>query len=143
MQNTVSTDKLENELSEISDISDFLEKNSDELLNVKLSEYLNELLASRNMEEHEVIKNSGLNRGYAYQIFEGGKKNPSRDKIIGLSFGFKLNFAETQKLLKTAGMRTLYARDERDAIIIFAVKKGCSVIETNLLLEERGFMVIE
>ena len=44
MQNTVSTDKLENELSEISDISDFLEKNSDELLNVKLSEYLNELL---------------------------------------------------------------------------------------------------
>ncbi|MGN0607945.1 MAG: XRE family transcriptional regulator, partial [Oscillospiraceae bacterium] len=132
MQDTVSTDKLENELSEISDISDFLEKNSDELVNVKLSEYLNELLASRNMEEYEVIKNSGLNRGYAYQIFEGGK-NPSRDKIIGLSFGFKLNFAETQKLLKTAGMRTLYARDERDAIIIFAVKKGCSVIETNLL----------
>lgn len=142
MQGTVSTDKLENELSEITDISDYLEKNSDEFINAELSEYLNQLVKGRNMEQADVIKGSGLNRIYAYQIFEG-KRNPSRDKILALAFGMKLNFGEVQKLLKTARKRTLYARDERDSIIIFAVKKGYSVIEANLLLEEHGFMTIE
>lgn len=142
MHNAVSTDELENELSEISDISDYIDKNSGEFINEKLSEYLNELLKKRNMEQSEVIKASGLNRVYAYQIFEG-KKNPSRDKILALSFGMKLNFGETQKLLKAACVRPLYARDERDAIIIFAVKKGQSVIDANLLLEEHGFKSIE
>ena len=142
MQNTISTDELENELSEITDINDYIEKNSEEFINVKLSEYLKELIRSRNMETSEVIKNTGLNRIYAYQILEGGK-NPSRDKLIAFSFGMKLNFTETQKLLKTACMRPLYARDERDAIIIFAVKKGYRVIEANLLLEEQGYKAIE
>lgn len=142
MQDTVSTDKLENELSEITDISDYIEKNSDNFINVKLSEYLKKLIGSRNMEISQVIKNSGLNRIYAYQILEGGK-NPSRDKIIAFAFGMKLSFGEIQKLLKTAGVRPLYARDERDSIIIFAVKRGHSIIETNLLLEEHGFKVIE
>ncbi|MGN0586847.1 MAG: XRE family transcriptional regulator [Oscillospiraceae bacterium] len=142
MQDTVSTDKLENELSEITDISDYIEKNSDNFINVKLSEYLKKLIGSRNMEVSQVIKDSGLNRIYAYQILEGGK-NPSRDKIIALAFGMKLNFGEIQKLLKTACARPLYARDERDSVIIFAVKRGRSIIETNLLLEEHGFKSIE
>ncbi|MGN0603307.1 MAG: XRE family transcriptional regulator [Oscillospiraceae bacterium] len=140
--NAVSTDKLENELSEITDINDYIEKNSGEFINTKLSDYLNKLATSRNMEIADIIRNSGLNRGYAYQIFEGGK-NPKRDKVIALAFGMKLNFAEVQKLMKTACLRPLYARDERDSLIIFAVKKGYGIIDTNLLLEEHGFKIIE
>lgn len=140
--NAVSTDKLENELSEISDINDYIEKNSGSFINTKLSDYLNELVRERNMEIAEVIKNSGLNRVYAYQIFEGGK-NPSRDKVIALAIGMKLNFGEIQKLMKTACMRPLYARDERDSLIIFAVKKRYGIIDINLLLEEHGFKIIE
>lgn len=142
MQGTVSTDKLENELSEITDISDYIERNSDNFINVKLSEYLQKLIKSRKMKTSQVIKNSGLNRVYAYEIINGGK-NPSRDKLIALAFGMKLRFDEIQQLLKTARARTLYARDERDSIIIFAANKGYNIIDTNLILEERGFDVIE
>lgn len=142
MQTEVSTDKLENELSEITDISDYIEKNTDNFINVKLAEHLKRLIGSRDMEMSQVIKASGLNRIYAYQIFEGGK-NPSRDKLIALAFGMRLDFGEIQRLLKIGCARPLYARDERDAIIIFAVKKGYNIIDTNLLLEKHGFMAIE
>lgn len=142
MQDTVSTDKLENQLSEINNISDYIDKNSDSFINEDLSEYLHKLMKDRRMKSSQVIKGSGLNRGYAYEIIKG-KKNPSRDKLIALAFGLKLSFDEMQKMLKVARANTLYARDERDSVIIFAVKKGYGIIDTNLLLEEHGFNIIE
>ncbi len=141
--NTLTTDKLENELSEISNINDYIEKNSDEFVSIKLSDYLNELLGTHDTALSDVVKQCGLNRVYAYQLFEGQKTNPSRDKIIGIALGMKLDFAETQKLLKVAGMRPLYARDKRDSVITFAVKKEYNIIDTNILLEEQGFKIIE
>ena len=39
--NEVSTDKLENELSEVSDINDYLKKNSEFFVSVKLSAHRN------------------------------------------------------------------------------------------------------
>lgn len=103
--NAVSTDKLENELSEISDISDYINNNSGNFVSEKLSDHLNKLLGAKGMSVAEVVSDSGLNKGYVYQIFEGSKEKPSRDKLIAIAVGMKLNFGDTQKLLKIACMR--------------------------------------
>lgn len=143
IMNEVSTDKLENELSEISDINDYIRKNSDYFVSVKLSDHLNKLLGAKNMTVADVVTASGLNKGYVYQIFEGSKKQPSRDKLLAIALGMKLEFGDIQKLLKIACMRPLYVRDERDAMIIFAVKKGYSTNDANIMLHEHGFKAME
>lgn len=137
--NAVSTDKLENELSEITDISDFIKKNSDNFVCGKLSVQLNKFLGEKNMSVAEVIQASGLNGGYVYQLFAGTRENPSRDKLLAIAIGMKLEFGDVQKLLKTACMRTLYARDKRDAMIIFSLKKHYSIDDANILLSDNGF----
>ena len=55
----------------------------------------------------------------------------------------QLKYEEIQKLLKYAGLRPLYARDVRDAAIIFSVKKGFGFDETNLTLYDQGLKVLE
>lgn len=140
--NAVSTDKLENELSEISDISDYIKNNSENFISEKLSDHLNRLLGMKNLSVAEVIQASGLNKGYAYQIFEGKKERPSRDKLLAIAIGMRLDFGDVQKLLKTACMRTLYARDERDAMIIFAIKKHYSIDDANIMLSDNGFKAL-
>ncbi|MBQ5319273.1 MAG: helix-turn-helix transcriptional regulator [Oscillospiraceae bacterium] len=139
----IKTDKLENQLSEISDFSDYLEKNSENLISeIKLAEYLEQLLETTGCTKSYIIKQTNLNRAYVYQIFEG-KKNPSRDKLIAIAFGMKLAFDEIQDLLKYAGMRQLYARDTRDAVIIFSVQHGYSFEKMNAFLYEQHLKTIE
>ena len=74
-----------------------------------------------------------MNKAYVYQIFSG-KKYPSRDKVIALSFGLGLSAEEAQTLLKQAGYRELYTRDPRDALLLFALGKGMSILAANELL---------
>lgn len=140
--NAVSTDKLENELSEISDISDYINNNSGNFVSEKLSDHLNRLLGAKDMSVADVVAASGLNKGYVYQIFEGSREKPSRDKLIAIAMGMKLNFGDTQKLLKIACMRPLYAKDKHDAIIIFALKKRKNIDFINEKFEEYGYKAL-
>ncbi|MDE6501310.1 MAG: hypothetical protein K2L10_04440 [Ruminococcus sp.] len=129
-----STDDLLKELSGTDDINDFLKNNENNLDYVSISKYLNRLVSEKNLKKSEVIRNSELSEIYAYQIFSGKKCNPSRDKVLCLAFGMGLNVEETQQMLKVFSFPILYAKRKRDSIIIFALNKGLSVLDTNELL---------
>ena len=49
---------------------------------------------------------------------------------------------EAQSLLKVSKNRELYARDERDAVILFALQRGQSILAANELLFEHGFKTL-
>ncbi len=66
-------------------------------------------------------QNDGTVRVHSQTRIFAGEKIPSRDKLIALAFGLRLSEEETIKLLKISGNRELYARDERDALILFAL----------------------
>ena len=87
------------------------------------------------------MRGSLLSRAYVYQIFSG-EKTPSRDKLIATAFGLGLSDEETQTLLKLSKNRELYARDQRDAVILFALQRNQSIFEANNLLFEHGFSVL-
>ena len=143
MVEKIKTTELENQLSDINSFSDYIEKNDDELIiNTELAEYLEKLIDETGCKKSDIIKQTNLNRAYVYQIFEG-RKIPSRDKLISIAIGMGLDFESIQKLLKYAGLRPLYARDLRDAAIIFSVKKGCSFNETNCTLYDQGLKILE
>lgn len=130
---SVDTEELKSRIREATDIDDYLSANREYLLSRGLTEHLAALLAEKNMSRADVVKGSLLDRAYVYQIFSG-ERRPSRDKLFALAFGLKLTEAETQKLLKLSGNRELYARDERDAVILFALQHNKTIMETNELL---------
>lgn len=111
------------------------------MLTGSLPEYLNTLLSQKGISRADVVRGSQLDRGYVYQIFSG-EKTPSRDKLIALAFGLSLSDAEAQKMLKLSGNRELYARDERDACILFALQKKKNIFEINELLADRNLTVL-
>lgn len=137
-----TTDELRHEIKTATDIEDYLTKNNSYLLRDSLSEHLHMLLSGKGLTRADVIRGSLLGRAYVYRIF-AGEKLPSRDKLIALAFGLQLSDEETQKMLKLSGSRELYARDGRDALILFALQRGMSIMDTNGLLLDHEFTVLD
>ena len=128
------TAQLENELSKSENIEDFFNDNKEFLKKFSLAEYLEYLLAEKNLNKIEIIQKSFLNELYAYHIFAGRKKNPSREKIILLAFAMNLSIKETQRLLYFSGNEKLYVKNSWDSIILFALENSFTVERTNDLL---------
>ena len=132
-----STGELFTELKSDKNLGGYFQRNSEEFV-LPLNEYLEKLLAEKNLEKKEVVERSGLNREYAYHIFSGLKKNPSRPKILAIALAMELNLDEIQYLLRYARLGALYPRNQWDAVIISAVEQKLSVAQTNELLYRLG-----
>lgn len=136
--NTKTTEELKHELKAATNIEDYLKSNRNDLICHCLPEYLNSLLSHKKLRRADVVRGSLLSHAYVYQIFSG-EKSPSRDALLALAFGLHLTDEETQTLLKASKNPELYIRDERDAIILFALQKRKSIFEANFLLFEHNF----
>ncbi len=136
-----TTDELNHEIKSSTDIEDYLKNNSKHLIVHSLTEHLKSLLSDKGLTRAAVVRDCLMSRAYVYQIFSG-KKTPSRDKIIALAFGLHLSENEVQTLLKISGNRALYARDERDSIILFSFMHNKTIFETNNLLFDHGFELL-
>lgn len=123
-------------------MEDYLTKNRDYLLKDSLADHLYALLSQKNLRRADVIRGSLLGRAYVYRIF-AGDKIPSRDKLIALSFGLHLTEEETQKMLKLSGSRELYPRDERDALLLFALQRRMSIMDANEMLLDHGLAILD
>lgn len=107
-----------------------------------LKKHLHYLLKEKNVTKSHIIKKSTINITYAYHIF-AGHKNPSREKLFALSFAFKLNLEETQKLLRHASVMELSVFSLRDAVIIYALVNKYTLMDLNDLLYDLGEEPIE
>lgn len=106
------------------------------------SEYLCYILLEKKITESTLIRDSQIQRTYAYQILNGSK-NPGRDKVIALCLAAHMNFEETQRALTLADLGQLYPRRHRDSILIFALEQGLDVQLTNELLFEENEDILE
>lgn len=88
-----------------------------------LADYAHELLEARGLTRAAVIRASGLNATFAYQVFQG-ERGIGRDHTIMLAFGLGCSLVETQRLLRLAGVSELWCKVRRDAIIIHCVDHG-------------------
>ena len=136
-----TTEELRHEIKAATDIEDYLESNKESLNVCNLSEYLNMLLAQKGITKADVVRDSLMTRSYVDQIFSG-EKTPLRDKLIAIAFGLHLSDEEAQTMLKISKNRELYARDERDAIILYALQRNKTVYETNDLLFDHDFEML-
>ena len=122
------TEELLAELLEAPDIDAFLD--SHHLGELSLPDYLNALLAEKNLERAQVVRMANLNETFGYQIFMG-TRNPSRNKLLQIAFAMALTLRETNRVLEAGGVSSLYSKSRRDAIIIFCLERGCSLQRVN------------
>lgn len=119
---------------DLNKIINMLENNIDN----KFVEYFKQIREDRDISKSKLIKLSGLDKTYGYQILDG-KRKPTRDKILQLCFGAKLNIEETNRVLKLGNVSVLYSKDPRDVILIYAISNNFSLQETEEKLHEMGF----
>lgn len=136
-----STEELLNEIKSTNEIQKFIDSNSGEFTSEPLHKLLCEMIKNKGLKKSDVVKRSGLNRVYAYQILQG-RRLPSRDKLIALCFGLRITLDETNDVLKSAGFAKLYARSKRDSLIIFAINSKKSIFVVNELLFDNGFEIL-
>ena len=91
-----------------------------------LADYLGELLRGRGLRRSEVIRRSGINATFGYQIFQGTRR-PGRDNALALAMALGCNLRQTQRLLRLAGLSELWCKDRREAIVIFCIAHGFSL----------------
>lgn len=132
-----STEELLNELSKAEDVFEFARENQMELESYSLTGLLEELLVKYGKQKKDVIKDSGLDTTYGYQIFDG-RKNPRRDKLLQLAFGFPLTVEEANRVFRAAGVSDLYVRCKRDTICMYCLQQRMTVDECNALLYQAG-----
>ena len=134
---TKDTSELENEIANVKteeELKNFFADNEENFPDFTLAEYLRFLLDEKNLKMSEVVKASHLG-SYAYKIFNGERKNNSRTKILSLAFAMKLSVQETNRLLYYANAKKLYAKDDFDDVIIFALNNGYDIARVNQLLD--------
>ena len=141
MQKT--TEMLMNELITIDEIESFVSDNNEEILDLSLSDYLNELLAKYVFKQSDIFKSAAITTNYGYELFNGDKKKPSRDILIRLCIGFPLTIKEAQTVLRCGKVRQLYPRDERDAYVLFSLNKGYNLDQLNELLYDQNLELFE
>ena len=99
--------------------------------------YYNSLAAVQALGSSELIRQSGLERSYYYQVMKGSR-NPGRDKILRLCLAAGLTLRETTRALELSGNAPLYPRRRRDIILTVAINQKAGVIDANLLLDKYG-----
>ena len=139
--------KTTGELREIirnkKEYSEYLNEEIGEIIFWSVSEYLELLINEKRLKKSDIIRDGNLDRNYAYQIFNGTKKNPSRNKMLMIAFGMHMNVDEARKLLKICQLSDLYPRNPRDGAILFCLDKGKSLIEANELLNELNLEILD
>ena len=95
--------------------------------------WISDELARRGIKKNTVVRRSRLNQTFAYQIM-AGMRRPSRDKLIQLCFGMRMNEVEACGLLERGGASALRRYDRRDVIVAFCLNRQLEVSACDDLL---------
>ena len=137
IQEEKKTDDIRKELTETPDLKEYLSENQDLFASESVQDLLNELYRKTDISKAELARRSGVSSVYLHQLF-AGKRHPSRDRLICLAIGLGVTLDETQQLLRRSGFAELYARDKRDAVILYGITHQQTLPEVNDALFDQG-----
>lgn len=137
----LSTSKLWEQLIKATSAKQFIGQNESEIGLPAFCEYISTLCKERNEVPERVIKKANIERSFGHAIFRGDR-NPSRDTVLQLAFGFDADVELAQSLLWHAGHSPLYPRVPRDATISYCLLNNTGIIEAQRILMELDLPLI-
>ncbi len=137
------TNELEKVLGKthLSDYDSYVQNNKDSMLSDSnsFSSYVKGKLSEKGITQQTVFLKADVPERYGYKLLSGEKHTKQRDVILRICYAADFTLQETQRALKKYGMAELYAKDERDALVMIAFnEKPGSIIEVNTMLKEHG-----
>lgn len=137
----LTTDELLELLFKENNIERFLSRTDTDFFMPSFNEYITGLCKKICSVPEHVISKANIERSYGHQLFSG-RRNPSRDTVIQLAFGFDADVEQAQTLLKIAQKNPLYPRIKRDSAIIYCLHNGISIVETQIILHDLGLPIL-
>ena len=127
------TEKILDHLSGSASLTEFFQENKAAFNLLTIGEYIELELKKRNLTKASIIRKSGINKRFFYDIL-AGKKTPNRRYIIRLLLALGVGFSDVQWYLKACDYPQLYVKNKRDSIIIYCLNNKLSVSECNKML---------
>lgn len=134
----MKTEKLVEKLESSGSIEEYLDVYGEHCtMAFSFSECFQMLFEKKKLKKMEVLDRSQVERVYAHEIIRG-KRNPSRDKVLMMSFGMLLSVPEAQLLLRHSGHSPLTPKVRRDAVMLFALAHGVGLMDMNDMLADNN-----
>ena len=142
-----STDELEKILgsTHINNISSYFTENEDSIINNEYAfhDFIRMLIKKKKLKQQDVFLAADIPEKYGYKLLSGEKHTKQRDVILRLCYAAELNLDETQKALKLYRMPELYAKIQRDALIMIAFnERPGSIIDVTSFLKKNGMDIL-
>lgn len=127
------------------DFGKYVEDNKDSMINMSndFSNDIREHLSDGNLTQKELFMIADIPERYGYKLLSGEKTTRKRDVILRLTIAAGLTLKETQRMLHKYELPELYAKINRDALIMIAINEKKTILETNELLLANGFEALE
>lgn len=101
--------------------------------------YMDTIISKKGLKRQDIFQKADLPQKYGYKLLSGETHTTDRDKLLRIFIAMDMTLKETQRALELYGLATLYPKKKRDAIIIIAINKGISLVDTvNEWLTEQG-----
>ena len=122
------------------DISKYLKDNEEDLLkNYDFMKYMNDRIKEKGLRKTNIYREADIKEGYGSKLLTQEKKTRQRDIILRICYAANFTLQETQQALKLYHMEQLYARNERDVVLMIAFNEHKETLEDiNKKLEEMG-----
>lgn len=103
------------------------------------TEFLRGKLKEKGLSQQNVFLAADIPEGYGYKLVSEQKHTRRRDVILRLCFAARLSLDEMQRALELCGLPPLYARRQRDAVLMIAANREVYEIQSvNDLLTRHG-----
>ena len=101
--------------------------------------YMDTIISKKRLKRQDIFQRADLPQKYGYKLLSGETHTTDRDKLLRIFIAMKMTLKETQRALELYGLAALYPKKKRDAVIIIAINKGISWVDTvNEWLAEHG-----
>ncbi len=101
--------------------------------------YMDSIISRKKLKRQDIFQKADLPQKYGYKLLSGETHTTDRDKLLRIFIAIGMTLKETQRALALYGLAALYPKKKRDAILIIAINKGVSSVDTvNEWLSEQG-----
>ncbi|MBQ1894308.1 MAG: XRE family transcriptional regulator [Clostridiales bacterium] len=105
--------------------------------------YLKEIMDRKGVDRSSLYRSARIERTYVYQLLDGRRLHPGKDKVIMIALALQMNVDEVKNALEYADTGCLSIKSVRDSILLYSIKKKNSIAATNALLEQFGEKPLE
>lgn len=119
------------------DVSESLEDALKKIYTESFEKHLQQLINKKGLKNSEVYATSNISKQYFSKLLKG-KVKPSKEKVLALAVGLKLNIDETVDFLRIAGY-ALSPISQTDKVVEYFIKnKDYNVIKIDIVLFDFG-----